>query len=377
MNPDDSDFVERKPPDGAMGQREVEIRGEIMTIGIDPSSDSSVLFEEFAKRFSVLPTDEGHDGIPRPLARIAEAGKGNLYELALVLASLFTWNGMDTELVQVWSNREARRGHHELGKLEHLLVYLPILDRYFDPTSRVSAQLTEAGIAPWLEEQPRIYSPYPSGIIADASINVGRGYYGKRYTHYTRYTPTNFKPRRRFGSDFFVRSTPYSVRSQSEGEILREIATIGIDPCSDPSVLFEEFVKRFSVVPTEEEYDGIPRPFAQIAETGQGNFDELALMLASLFVWNGIDTEFVKVWGNREARLGHHELGELDHLLVYVPAIDRYFDPTSRVSAQLTETGIAPWLEEQPRIYSRYPSDHTGRGYYGKRYTLQQRTRAK
>jgi hypothetical protein len=370
MNPDDSDFVERKSPNFMKGKRETEILGEITIIGIGPSSDPSVLFEEFTKRFSVMPIDEEkYDGISRPLARIAETGKGNFYELALVLASLFVLNRMDVDLVQVWSNREARREHHELGKLEHLLVYVPALDRYFDPTSRTSAQLTEAGIAPWLEECPRIYNCYPAGLIHCPSDHFGRGYYGKQYTQYARYTPDRFRPRRRYNSDFFRRRSPDLMRIHREREILREISTIGIGPSSDAAVLFEEFGERFSVVSIEEEYDYIPRPLARIAETGKANFDELALVLASLFVWNRMDVECVEVWSNREARRGHSDLGNLEHLLVYVPAIDRYFDPTSRMSAQLTETGIAPWLEEQPRIYSRYPSDNIGRGFYGKRYT--------
>jgi hypothetical protein len=369
MNRDDSDFLVRKPPNRVRGQRENEIYGEITTIGIEPCPDPSVLFEEFARRFSVVPLDEEYDGIPRPLAQIAEIGKGNFDELALVLASLFSWNGLDTEFVHVWSNREAQHGHHELGKLEHLLVYLPALDRYFDPTSHMSAQLTETGIAPWLEEKPRVYCRYPSELGAYSSHDMGRGYYGKRYTHYPKYSLTGFRPRKRLDSDFFLRMFPSSMGRQREGEILRGITTIGIGPSSDPSVLFHEFAKHFSVVPTEEEYDGIPRPFAQIAETGKGNRDELAVMLASLFVRNGIDTEYVQVWSNREARWGHRELGELEHILVYVPALDRYFDPTSRMSAQLTEAGMERWLEEQPRVYFRYPSDNTARGYYGKRYT--------
>jgi hypothetical protein len=173
---------------------------------------------------------------------------------------------------------------------------------------------------------------------------------------------------KRVEADFLVRVTASRDSVLQEREALQEIARLGIGPSSDAAFIFEEFARRFSVASTGKSRDGIPRTISRM-KTGRGNAHELAFVLLNLFTWSGIDAELVQVWSNREARGGHHELGKLEHVLVYVPDRDRYFDPTSRMSAQLTETGMAPWLEEQPRTYSRYPSDNTGRGYYGKRYS--------
>jgi hypothetical protein len=171
---------------------------------------------------------------------------------------------------------------------------------------------------------------------------------------------------KRYDSDIFVRTMKRYVQAQNERDAEREIATVGFRQSSDACVLFEQFVaKGLSVVPTEEDYEYLPR-IPDIVERGSGNTHELAFVLVNLFTWGGVAAERVHVYGNKEACRENRDLGELEHLLVYVPALDRYFDPTLRTSAQLTETGMAPWLEERPRIYFSYPGT-TGRGFFGKR----------
>jgi hypothetical protein len=188
----------------------------------------------------------------------------------------------------------------------------------------------------------------------------------RRFVGYLKKTARN-QHMRQVEPKFFVKQLGTITRVQCERNALREIATIGIGPAADASVLFEEFARRFSVVPTEEDYDGIPRSISQITEIGSGNDHELAFVLLNLFTWNNIEAELVQVYSNLEARPGNPELGDLDLILVYVPALDRYFDPTLRASGRLNEGGMPAWLEERPRIYYAYPSDNRGRGYYGNR----------
>jgi hypothetical protein len=158
------------------GRRVSEAQREIAIIDINPSSDANVLFEAFAKRFSVMKKGGDHQ-IPSPSAirRIVKSGMGSPFELAFVLLNLFALNGIDAERVDVYSDKEAEpHDNFELDNIEHVLVYVPSLDRYFDPTSRISEELRESAET-WLEEKNRMYRRGIPGTFA-------YGYYAKRST---------------------------------------------------------------------------------------------------------------------------------------------------------------------------------------------------
>jgi hypothetical protein len=113
-------------------------------------------------------------------------------------------------------------------------------------------------------------------------------------------------------------------------EALREIKTVGIRPSSDARVLYEEFAKRFFFVEARKE-EATWRPIRIIAKTG-GSFYEMAFVLRILFEANGIDYEIDEYYGDEEGNIGR---GKIDHFLLYVPALDQYFDPSLRLAGRL------------------------------------------
>jgi hypothetical protein len=112
-------------------RRDKEVLSEIAAIGIRPSSDAGVLFEEFAKRFSLIETSDKQSR-PRDIQSIAKTGGGNLDELVFVLLTLFRWNGIDAERVEVYGNPEAA-AERDRAKVIRQLVHVLALDRVFDP----------------------------------------------------------------------------------------------------------------------------------------------------------------------------------------------------------------------------------------------------
>jgi hypothetical protein len=140
--------------------RQRDAEHEIATIGIAKSSDSGRLFEEFAKRFSLLskPVRPPGSGL-QPVASIlsiAQAGGGDSHELVFLLLCLFKWSGFECESIEIYENSKFDT------RPEHILVYLPALDRYFDPTLQVAKQLEGSGVK-WPKERPRVHRPHPLG----------------------------------------------------------------------------------------------------------------------------------------------------------------------------------------------------------------------
>jgi hypothetical protein len=153
---------------------------------------------------------------------------------------------------------------------------------------------------------------------------------------------------------------------QHEREALDEAASLAIGPFSDAHLLFEEFVKRFPIVRVTKPNRPL-RAILQIAETKGGNPFELAFVLVNLFTSSGIDAETVYVYSDHEAESkDSFRRANVEHVMVYVPALGQYFDPTLR-AAELLKESAGKWPEERPRAHYPYPSHGAGRGYYGKR----------
>jgi hypothetical protein len=171
-NGDFGSFIHR---DHILDQRYEEARTDIGVVGISPSSDAWVLFGEFAKRFTIVPT--AAEDYLRDLRSIAQTGGGNRYELAVALLNLLAWNGIDTDMVSV------RSGPKGVDGVVHMLVYVPALDQVFDPTLPLARQHKGSGWA-LLEGMPRIHQAYPFGRVVKECANdemaAIRGYYGKR-----------------------------------------------------------------------------------------------------------------------------------------------------------------------------------------------------
>jgi hypothetical protein len=165
----------------------------------------------------------------------------------------------------------------------------------------------------------------------------------------------------------FIHRDPIVEQRYEEAET--DIGVVGISPSSDAWVLFGEFAKRFTIVATIAEDD--PRDLRSIAQTGGGNWFELALALLNLFAWNGIDTDMVEVLS------GPKGVDGVVRVLVYVPTLDQVFDPTLPLAGQHKGSGWA-FLDGMVRIHQAYPfgrvvkecpnSEMSSiRGYYGKR----------
>jgi hypothetical protein len=154
-----------------------EAKTDIGVVGINPSSDAWVLFEEFAKRFTIVAT-VAEDEL-RDLQSIAQTRGGNRFELAIALLNLFAWNGIETDMVDVLSGPKGVDG------TDHVLVYVPALDQVFDPRLPLAQQHKGAGWA-FLDGMPRIHQAYPLGRLVSECPDPGthkfaiRGYYGKR-----------------------------------------------------------------------------------------------------------------------------------------------------------------------------------------------------
>jgi hypothetical protein len=146
---------------------------------------------------------------------------------------------------------------------------------------------------------------------------------------------------------------------------LNQIGILRINQSSDPWFLFAEFAKRLSVVATVDSDAWPPRSVRTIIKTGGGDRDELAFVLLNLFTSNALEAELVRVYDKPD-------FSDIDRVLVYLPALDRAFDPTLPPAEQHKGSGRA-LLESHPRTHRLYPVwrlNHdcgSFRGYYGKR----------
>lgn len=167
--------------------------------------------------------------------------------------------------------------------------------------------------------------------------------------------------------DFYTRST-IRVDMDERKRIMREIARLGIGPSSDANAIFEAFTNRFSMTEIEHERD-FPSvsDIQRIARTGAGKRFELVFVLHNLFVLNHIEAECLYVYRDAEAEpKDNFNNANLEQILLYVPAIDVHFDPTSRLTKQLKEVGDA-LLEDKHRLYRSGIPGGFARGYYAKR----------
>ena len=119
---------------------------------------------------------------------------------------------------------------------------------------------------------------------------------------------------------------------------LEDLQAAGIQPVPDAEALFKEFTLHFGAVTTSESRTD-PRSLASILQTRGGDCKSLTFLLLNLLRWAGIDAELVLESEKHQLNLTDmFSFGQIDHVLVYVPSLDRYFDPTLP----------AGWQQEQP-----------------------------
>lgn len=175
----DADFLADVRPSYNEILLQREALNDIGSVGINPSSDAWVLFEEFAKRFVLVTADDQSSG--RDIRSIVENGGGDRDALVFMLLNLFTWNGIDAESVHVYGDREPEpKRNFVVGNIDRILVYAPGLDQYFDPTLPLAGQRKEAG-GTLVDGKPRIHFAYPAWRSAHGCPGSPiRGYYGRR-----------------------------------------------------------------------------------------------------------------------------------------------------------------------------------------------------
>jgi hypothetical protein len=145
----------------------------------------------------------------------------------------------------------------------------------------------------------------------------------------------------------------YREEARSHRRGLNQIGILRISPSQDPWLLFEEFAKRLSVVAVDRNpEDWPPRDVRSIIKTKGGDRDELAFVLLNLFTANEFETELVSIYRNKELLFLHWPAARV---LVYLPAIDRVFDPTLPPADQHQGPGQA-LLNGEPRIHRGYPA---------------------
>ncbi len=119
---------------------------------------------------------------------------------------------------------------------------------------------------------------------------------------------------------------------------LQDLQAAGIRPVPDAEALFKEFTLRFGNM-TAIESRSDPRSLASILQTKGGDCKSLTFLLLNLLRWAGVDAELVLESEKHQLNLTDvFSFGQIDHVLVYVPSLDRYFDPTLP----------AGWHQEQP-----------------------------
>lgn len=152
---------------------------QIGILRISPSRDPWLLFEEFAKRLSVVAIDRSEeDWPPRDVRSIIKTGGGDRDELAFVLLNLFAANHLETELLYIY--RDPHEVGSAVGTIDRVLVYLPVIDQVVDPTLPLADQHKGSGRA-FLVGKPRLFRAYPVWRSAyNCHPSAIRGYLGKR-----------------------------------------------------------------------------------------------------------------------------------------------------------------------------------------------------
>ncbi len=112
-----------------------------------------------------------------------------------------------------------------------------------------------------------------------------------------------------------------------DAQKLDDLQATGIQPVGNPEIVFKELVDRFgSFRISEPRID--PPSLASILQAKGGDCKALTFLLLNLLRWAGADAELVLVSEKYSQKLPDaFSLVEMDHVLVYVPSLNRYFDP--------------------------------------------------
>lgn len=127
---------------------------DIAIAGITPSPDARSLFEEFAKRFSLIEAT-GERERTYDLRKIIISQGGDRDELIFALLTLFASNGIDAESVGIYGSSEAVRKRN-IDDIKRVVVYAPVQDRIFDPTLPAIEQHQGSGRAV-IGRMPRVH----------------------------------------------------------------------------------------------------------------------------------------------------------------------------------------------------------------------------
>jgi len=146
-------------------------RQEAAALGIMATADADALFAAFARRFAAaaLPADRPDVLYPNVLGNDCQAP-------AVVLINLLRGNGIDAALAFSLLPRANAGGEIEpLGKIDRVLVYVPALDRTFDPSAPPAKQAVLDSIM--REQRARMLVHGPSlvagpGACADLCMQV-------------------------------------------------------------------------------------------------------------------------------------------------------------------------------------------------------------
>ena len=153
---------------------------DLQAAGIQPVPDAEALFKEFKLHFGPkFASESGRD--PPSLDSILQAKGGDCKALTFLFLNLLRWAGVDAELVL-----ESERDQLNLtdvfsfAALDHVLVYLPSLDRYFDPT--LPAGWQQAQVDQIMRSKNRIHvaappdgNTRPAPACADYCLLAGTG----------------------------------------------------------------------------------------------------------------------------------------------------------------------------------------------------------
>ena len=134
-----------------------------------------------------------------------------------------------------------------------------------------------------------------------------------------------------------------------DSQSLNDLRVTGMQPADDPEILFKRFTDEFGVARISE-FRMEPRKPASIVHTKGGDCKSLTFLLVNLLRWSGIDAELVLTSVRHQPRLTDvFSLRDLDHVLVYVPSLDRYFDPTVPAGWQQQQLNRA--IRDSSRIH--------------------------
>jgi hypothetical protein len=136
---------------------------------------------------------------------------------------------------------------------------------------------------------------------------------------------------------------------------LEDLQAAGIQPVPDAEALFKEFTFHFGTV-TASESRTDPRPLASILQTKGGDCKSLTFLFLNLLRWAGVDAELVLDSERHHLNLTDvFSFADLDHILVYVPSLDRYFDPTLPAGWQQQQRDRT--MRSKNRIHVAAPPD--------------------